>query len=123
MNDEDDYSLHNSPINCVFNCCVVSYGYDDSRGNYVVIEATDDCNNVYCSSQKLRVIYMHMDAPYNGELLDFYSKNETIGIVGKSGVKAYHLHMGLIIDNTIGENNSSVIDPLLLYPSETFLCS
>lgn len=98
----------------------------NGRGHYIIVEATDDCNNVYRSTQKLRYVYMHMkERPSitNPAVVEnaFVSAGDLIGKVGTTGASTgNHLHLGIIFDGGLNTKIENTINPMMFYPDIKF---
>lgn len=129
------YSFHNgtdfpaaagSLLYAPFAGKVIRIYYDPiTRGNYIIIEATS--KNVYSSSTKIRVIYMHMiESPTttNPAVVEgaTVSTSTLIGKVGSTGNStAAHLHMTVITDGSqSGGTVTTSNGPQMYYNTKTF---
>ena len=120
------YSPFNGTVAAIY---IDNDGDDDSMGNAIAIEATSCFNNIYKSSDKLIIIYMHMSQIANYSVGDPVNVGAYLGKVGNTGSSTgYHLHYGVSIGGTyisngkqkvhLGEN--VVINPLMFYPYVEF---
>ncbi len=106
---------------------------DDSRGFYIIIEATNPNHHVYGNPNiKLRFVFMHLDESASetvknatGKGLSINQEIEAgtlIGKVGKTGdVTGPHLHISvLIVNSTSTKPKGNCIDPLIFFPDRDF---
>ncbi len=106
---------------------VVKIGYeDDGRGNYIIVEADYDYNNVYDSNIKIYVLYAHLiESPTQTNSAvreqEHVTTETLIGKVGQTGAATgNHLHLSILIDGTLNYGTTSVTDPLAFYPNIVF---
>lgn len=112
-----------------FTGTVVRIGYesnpDNGRGHYIIIEATS--KNVYGSSTKIRVIFMHMlekPTDTNKNVFEGATVNSItqVGKVGRTGASTGdHLHLTMITDSSeLGNSITTSNNPQMYYNDKTF---
>ncbi|MBQ2883040.1 MAG: DNRLRE domain-containing protein [Alphaproteobacteria bacterium] len=99
---------------------------NSGRGHFIIVEATNDYNNVYLSSQKLRYVYMHMkESPTvtNPQVVKnaYVDINTLIGKVGTTGASTgNHLHLSFIVNGGTSSAIENVVNPMVFYPDIDF---
>ena len=114
----------------VFKGKVITIGSNDTRGNYIIIEAMEDeysVYNQYENAPKLRIIYMHLQesptvtnpAVVKGATV---TTSMLVGKVGTTGASTgNHLHFSFITDGgTDASTISKTINPMISYPNMNF---
>ena len=93
--------------------------YDNSAGNYIVIE-TNDYDPI--TGNKIRVGFQHLDSPSSLGNNDVVSKGQIIGYVGNKGSSAtgYHLHLYMMREPNIWTNIGKTVNPQNFYPNISF---
>lgn len=113
----------------LFDGIVIEIGYNSVRGNYIIVEAVNDCNNVYGTTTKLRFVYMHLkESPTitnsNVVMNARVTTTTQIGKVGTTGSSTgNHLHLSFIIDGNTSTNFDKCMNPMAFYPNINFTYS
>ena len=90
---------------------VIDEGFDDSRGNYIILESNSDY--AWNSNKKIRTVYMHMRDRANFTMGTVVF-NQVVGYVGNTGSSTgNHLHLSMIIVGGTATNINTTNNPLM----------
>ena len=103
MHNGVDFAIGHTPIYASRPGVVVTSGWDDSAGNWVVIDHVDG----------FRSVYMHMCKRPYVKKGDFVAAGQELGCVGSTGASTgNHLHFGIQLYNP-SKGKYEYVNPLL----------